>query len=158
MKNDEFNSYRVKNERKSVAREFGHTPKTEYTYEQDNTPKVFDAANKTDTLNDQVNGNAHLGESDRLDSDTVEKLSSSGSASGGGSEASNVSSVSTASNVAANATAATTTVATAASVIAVAAVSATAGISVITNQNAFCRMIDFSIFKNSIDIDRKRYK
>ena len=151
MKNDEFNSYRVKNERKSVAREFGHTPKTEYTYEQDNTPKVFDAANKTDTLNDQVNGNAHLGESDRLDSDTVEKLSSSGNASSGASEASNVSSVSTASNVAANATAATTTVATAASVIAVAAVSATAGISVITNQNAFCRMIDFSIFKNSIE-------
>lgn len=154
MKNDEFNSLKITNDSVTSKREFGHTPKTEYTFEHDNIINIKDSANRTDTLNDQIKGNAELGTADHYDKDKTEKLQnsteSSSQASSGTSSTSSVAS-SAASSSASSAASVPATVATAASVVAVATVSAAAGVSIITNQNAICRMLDFSIFTNRVE-------
>lgn len=155
MRSDEFNSVKVTNDQQTFRREFGNTPRSEYLFEKDNVINIDDSANKTETVNDNVEGNAGLKTSKPDDEEIKEKLKNSNSStgetassSGAGAEATSVSSSAVATSAASTVS---STVATAASVVAVATVAVAAGVSVITNQNAKCRFEDFNIFTNRLE-------
>ena len=138
MKNDEFNSLKITNDFEVSNREFGQLPKVEFSFHRDNEIKIDDSANKNKTLNEQIEGNADLGETDKLEKfDKTETFSSASSSSSSASTTAQAASTSAAT--------AATSVATAASVIAVASVSVVAGMSVMSNQNATCRWTEFYV-------------
>ena len=152
MRNDEFNNVKVTNAGPTLKREFGPTPKTEFSSKdesffgrRDYTVNDNKAVNDENVSKPQEVTTQSTSSSTKktIDQEQISQASSSGSTSASAT-ATSAASASAAGSVASS-------VAAAASVIAVTAVSVAAGVTVMQNQNATCRLTDFAIYSNKIE-------